>query len=91
MTQKTMRAVRYHEHGPAEVLRLEQVLIPEPKKGEVLVRIRAAGVNPVDWKQRSGSNSNLPATPGIDLSGVVEETGPGVTGFEPGQEVWGTG
>ena len=91
MTQKTMRAVRYHEHGSAEVLKLEQVPVPGPKEDEVLVRVRAAGVNPVDWKQRSGSNPNLPATPGIDLSGVVEETGPGVTGFELGQEVWGTG
>ena len=91
MAQDTMRAIRYHEHGAAEVLRLEQIPVPEPKEDEVLVRIQAAGVNPVDWKQRSGMNPNLPATPGIDLSGVVEKIGLGVTGFEPGQEVWGTG
>ena len=91
MAQDTMRAIRYHEHGAAEVLRLEQIPVPEPKEDEVLVRIQAAGVNPVDWKQRSGMNPNLPATPGIGLSGVVEKIGLGVTGFEPGQEVWGTG
>jgi NADPH:quinone reductase-like Zn-dependent oxidoreductase len=91
MPDKTMRAIRYHEHGSAEVLRLEQVPIPDPKEGEVLVRVRVAGVNPVDWKMRRGSNPNLPATPGIDLSGSVERAGAGVTGFAPGQEVWGTG
>jgi NADPH:quinone reductase-like Zn-dependent oxidoreductase len=91
MAQETMRAIRYHEHGSADVLRLEEIAVPEPGEGEVLVRVRAAGVNPVDWKQRSGMNPNLPATPGIDLSGVVEKIGTGVTGFEPGQEVWGTG
>jgi len=91
MAQETMRAIRYHEHGSADVLRLEEIAVPEPGEGEVLVRVRAAGVNPVDWKQRSGMNPNLPATPGIDLSGVVEKIGSGVTGFETGQEVWGTG
>jgi NADPH:quinone reductase-like Zn-dependent oxidoreductase len=91
MAQKMMLAIRYHEHGTADVLKVEQIAIPEPKEDEVLVRVGAAGVNPVDWKQRSGSNPNLPATPGIDLSGVVERAGPGVSGFKPGQEVWGTG
>ena len=91
MAQKTMRAVRYHEHGTADVLKLEQIPVPGPKEGEVLVRVQAAGVNPVDWKQRRGSNPNLPATPGIDVSGVVEKIGPGVRDFQPGQEVWGTG
>jgi NADPH:quinone reductase-like Zn-dependent oxidoreductase len=86
-----MRAIRYHEHGSADVLKLEEIPLPEPAEGEVLVRVRAAGVNPVDWKQRSGMNPNLPATPGIDLSGLVEKIGPGVTGIELGQEVWGTG
>ncbi len=89
--QDTMRAIRYHEHGTADVLRLEQVPIPKPNDGEVLVRVRAAGVNPVDWKQRSGMNPDLPAIPGIDLSGVVEEVGDGVVGFTVGQEVCGTG
>ncbi|MEE8046362.1 MAG: NADP-dependent oxidoreductase, partial [Dehalococcoidia bacterium] len=91
MTQKMMLAVRYHEHGSADVLKVEQISIPEPNEDEVLVRVRAAGVNPVDWKQRSGSNPNLPATPGIDLSGTVEKIGSGVSGFELGQEVRGTG
>lgn len=88
---RTMRAIRYHEHGAAEVLKLEQIPVPEPQAGEVLVRVRAAGVNPVDWKQRKGSNPNLPATPGIDLSGVVDKVGADVTAFRAGQEVWGAG
>jgi NADPH:quinone reductase-like Zn-dependent oxidoreductase len=91
MAQKMMRAIRYHEHGAADVLKLEQIPVPEPKEGEVLVRVHAAGVNPVDWKMRKGSNPNLPVTPGIDLSGIVEKIAPGVTGFKTGQEVWGTG
>ena len=91
MADTTMRAVRYHEHGSVDVLRIEQVPVPEPGAGEVLVKVRAAGVNPVDWKQRRGANPNLPATPGIDLSGLVEKTGPDVYGIEPGFEVWGTG
>ncbi|MBT3943814.1 MAG: alcohol dehydrogenase catalytic domain-containing protein, partial [Chloroflexi bacterium] len=86
-----MRAIRYHDNGSADVLKLEEIAVPEPGADEVLVRVRAAGVNPVDWKQRSGMNPNLPATPGIDVSGLVEKVGAGVHGFEAGQEVWGTG
>lgn len=86
-----MQAIRYHEHGSADVLKLENVGVPSPKSGELLVRVRAAGVNPVDWKQRSGMNPNLPAIPGIDLSGLVEEIGRDVVGFTVGQEVWGVG
>jgi len=88
---QTMRAIRYHQHGSADVLKLEDLPIPEPGAGEVLVRLRAAGVNPVDWKQRRGSNPNLPATPGIDLSGIVHKVGTGVSAPRQGEEVWGTG
>src|SRR5579859_6548153 len=92
----TMRAVRLYAHGPAEDLAVETVPRPEPQPGEVLVRVQAAGVNPVDWKIRSGSMQAympvpLPWTPGIDLAGVVEAVGAGVTAFQPGQAVYGRG
>jgi NADPH:quinone reductase-like Zn-dependent oxidoreductase len=86
-----MRAVRYHHYGGPDVLKLETVPVPEPKEGEVLIRVHAAGVNPVDWKQRRGTTAPLPNTPGIDLSGTVEALGPGVTGFKVGDAVFGVG
>ncbi len=92
MPQPTMRAVRYERHGGPDVLRIETLPRPRPGENEVLVRVHAAGVNPIDWKIRQGYMSvPLPATPGIDLAGTVEETGPGVRDFEPGQEVFGAG
>jgi NADPH:quinone reductase-like Zn-dependent oxidoreductase len=89
-------AVRYHQYGPPEVLALEQVPKPEPGAGEVLVRVHAAGVNPIDWKFRAGYLEQympleLPSTPGLDLSGTVETLGPGVTEFAPGDAVFGRG
>jgi NADPH:quinone reductase-like Zn-dependent oxidoreductase len=93
---KTMRAVRYHEYGSADQLVVDEVPRPEPKDGEVLVRVYAAGVNPVDWKFRSGAYQQyvpltLPYTPGIDLAGVVAMVGPGVTELKEGDEVYGRG
>ncbi len=92
----TMKAVRIHEYGGPEVVRLEEAPRPEPGAGEVLVRVRAAGVNPVDWKTRSGSGmvrkfegDPLPFVLGWDVSGVVEEVGDGVSRFSPGDEVCG--
>ncbi len=73
-----MRAVRVHEFGHPEVLRLEDLPEPEPVEGEVLVRIQAAGVNPVDAYVRAGAYVDLPAlpyTPGADGAGVRAETG----------------
>ncbi len=72
----------------------KQISVPEPQKGEVLVRVHAAGVNPMDWKIRTGMLKDfMPATfpyvPGADLAGVVEKVGPGVTAFQPGQAVFG--
>nr|BFF02161.1 NADP-dependent oxidoreductase [Streptoalloteichus tenebrarius] len=88
-----MRLVRQREFGGPEVLRVEEVDRPSPATGEVLVRVRAAGVNPVDWKTRAGHGVpgmlTLPMTVGWDVSGVVEEVGPGVTRFRPGDEVFG--
>jgi NADPH:quinone reductase-like Zn-dependent oxidoreductase len=65
-----------------------------PQEGEVLIRVHAAGVNPVDWKIRAGwlkdfRSVQFPYIPGLDLAGVVEEIGPGVTAFQKGQAVFG--
>ncbi|GAB7039859.1 MULTISPECIES: NADP-dependent oxidoreductase [Catenuloplanes] len=90
-----MKAIRLHEHGGPEVLRYEDAPMPEPKPGEVLVRVHAAGINPPDWYVRDGmttmpgeteSTFALPMTPGTDVSGVVER---GAGGFSPGDEVFG--
>ena len=86
-----MRAVRMHSFGDPDVLVLEDVERPEPAAGEVLVSVKAAGVNPVDSKTRSGQALplELPAILGWDLSGVVEALGPGAHGVERGDEVFG--
>jgi NADPH:quinone reductase-like Zn-dependent oxidoreductase len=94
MSTKTIHAIRIHDYGDANQLKLEQIPQPEPQEGEVLVRVYAAGVNPVDWKLRAGWMKNfLPSTfpyvPGADLAGVVEKVGSGVTSFQAGQEVFG--
>ncbi len=90
---KTMKAVRIHSYGGPQVLVHEEVLRPQPEQGEVLVRVKAAAVNPVDWKIREGYLKemlphSLPLTMGWDVSGVVEETDPGVTRFKIGDEVF---
>ena len=89
----TMKAVRLHGYGGPEMLRYEDCPRPEPAAGEVLVRVHAAGVNPVDWKVRAGYakgflNYTLPIVIGWDFSGVVESVGAGVTPWKPGDEVY---
>lgn len=73
-------------------LRLASIKRPEPEAGQVLVRIKASGVNPLDGKIRAGQAAHarqaLPATVGIDLAGIVEGVGEGVTGWQPGDEVY---
>jgi NADPH:quinone reductase-like Zn-dependent oxidoreductase len=91
---ETMKAVRVHEYGGPEVLKYENAPRPRPVAGEVLVRIHAAGVNPVDWKVRAGHLRDviaypMPMIPGWDVSGVVEATGPNVTRLKKGDEVYG--
>jgi len=86
-----MKAIRVHKFGGPEVLQLEE--IPEPKAGpgQVLVEIKAAGVNPVDTYVRSGSYPllpSLPYVPGGDAAGVVRGVGDGVTRFKLGDRVW---
>src|SRR5256885_10096345 len=83
-----MRAVVIHETGGPEVLAYEETEAPEPGEGEVLIRVVAASMNPVDWKQRRGlPDDQLPAILGRDASGTVEASRAG--GFAEGDEVFG--
>jgi NADPH:quinone reductase-like Zn-dependent oxidoreductase len=96
MPGNMMRAARFHAYGPPENLVIEEVPRPELQAGEVLVRVHAAGVNPVDWKIRRGYLKDfmpvpLPFTPGLDLAGTVAAVGPDVTTVQPGQAVFGRG
>ncbi len=95
-TAPEMRAARFHEYGPPSVLVIDLVPRPVPQEGEVLIRVRAAGVNPIDWKMRAGylrtyMPIELPRIPGLDVAGTVEEVGPGVTAFSAGDAVFGRG
>jgi NADPH2:quinone reductase len=85
-----MRAIRVHQFGGPEVLKLEEIPKPRPGPRQVLVRVHAIGVNPVETYQRSGSNASirLPWTPGMDAAGVIESTGPDVTNAKPGDRVY---
>ena len=87
-----MMAVRIHEYGSSEVLRYEEARIPAIHPDEVLIKVHAAGVNPVDWKIREGymkdNNRKLPFIPGWDVAGTVEETGSLVSMFKKGDAVF---
>ncbi|KAB0669902.1 NADP-dependent oxidoreductase [Oryzomonas sagensis] len=88
-----MKAVRIHAYGGPEALVYEDAPLPQPGKDEILVRVHAAAVNPVDWKIREGYlkgmlNSRLPLIMGWDLSGTVEAVGPEVVRFKVGDEVF---
>ncbi|MEV5760692.1 NADP-dependent oxidoreductase [Streptomyces tendae] len=87
----TMRAVSQDVLGGPEVLKEVRPERPEPRPNEVLVRVRAAGVNPTDWKHRAngGFLGEPPFVLGWDVSGVVESVGIGVAAFRPGDEVFG--
>ena len=89
-----MQAIIVHEYGEPEVMKLEDVPTPEPASGQVLVKIEAAGVNPVDTYLRSGNHAHAPAlpyTPGKDAAGVVGKVGGGVKKFTPGDRVYTAG
>ncbi len=89
-----MKAIRVHEFGGPEVMRLEEVSDLKPGRGEVLVRIQAAGVNPVDTYIRTGMYARkpqLPYTPGADGAGTVAAAGEGVTHCKPGDRVYTAG
>lgn len=91
MTSTTMRAAVLETYGGP--FRVTQIARPDPGPGQVLVRIAASGVNPLDTKIRAGAAAHaqhpLPAILGIDLAGTVEAVGPGVDGFHRGNEVYG--
>ena len=90
----TMRAVRAHARGGAEQLRLEDAPKPEPRAGEALIRVHAAGITPTElewsetWVDRQG-HDRTPTIPSHEVSGVVEELGHGVTHVVAGEEVFG--
>lgn len=86
-----MRAVSQDAYGGPEVLREVRLPRPVPGPSRILVRVRAAGVNPTDWKHRANAGflDRLPLVLGWDVAGVVEAVGYGVTLFEPGDEVFG--
>jgi NADPH:quinone reductase-like Zn-dependent oxidoreductase len=89
-----VKAVRYDEFGGIDVLRVDEVERPVPAAGQVLVRVKAAGINPSEAAIRTGAVAQLfpstfPSGQGSDLAGVVEEVGAGVSGFSPGDEVIG--
>jgi len=85
-----MKAIRVHQFGGPEVLKLEEVPTPKPDSGQVLLRVRAVGVNPYDTYMRAGTYAikpPLPYTPGSDAAGTVEAIGSGVTKVKPGDRV----
>jgi NADPH:quinone reductase-like Zn-dependent oxidoreductase len=88
-----MSAIRVHQYGKSDVLQFEEVSIPSIRPDEVLVKVHAAGVNPVDWKIREGrykpEERHLPFTPGLDVAGTVEETGSLISAFKKGDAVFG--
>ncbi len=88
-----MRAITFAEYGGPDVLRLSEVPLPEPGPGQVRVAVRAAGVNPIDWKIRGGAmrqnfEVSFPHTPGLEVAGVVDATGED-SGLSVGDEVFG--
>src|SRR5690348_8657545 len=88
----TMKAIRIHEFGGLDVLKYEDAPRPTPGEDEMLVRVHAAAVNPVDAGIRRGGIGRgrraLPLIPGFDVSGVVEQVGTGVTKFKAGDAIF---
>ncbi|MGZ4223929.1 MAG: NADP-dependent oxidoreductase [Solirubrobacteraceae bacterium] len=85
-----MKAVQFSRFGGPEVLELVELPDPHPAAGQVRVAVRAAGINPIDWKVRSGAmGGDLPQTTGREVAGVVDDVGEGVTDAKPGDEVFG--
>src|SRR4028119_1775844 len=88
-----MKAVAFDRYGSVEELQYRELEKPIAKSNELLVRVRASSVNPVDWKIRQGqvqllTGYNFPRIVGSDISGVVVEVGREVTNFQPGDEVY---
>src|SRR5262245_35409563 len=88
-----MRAMIYARLGDPSVLELADRPVPEPGEGELRIRVAVSGVNPTDWKSRSGTFGGAlaePTVPNHDGAGVVDRPGAGVVGFSPGDRVWVT-
>jgi NADPH:quinone reductase-like Zn-dependent oxidoreductase len=90
----SMKAVRIHEYGGRDVLAFEDAPVPEPGDGEVLVRVAASSVNPVDWATRNGYmvdfyTYTFPLILGLDVAGVIESVGSNANGYRPGDVVYG--
>ena len=86
-----MRAVRFDKYGGIDVLRVADVPVPEPAQGQVLVKVKAASINPGEAKIREGwfewiFPATFPSGEGTDLAGIVTKIGPGVEGFAAGDE-----
>ncbi len=91
-----MRAIRFNAYGDSEVLYLGEVEVPHAGPGQVRIRVRAAGVNPTDWKRRKGLLSAVepvafPTGIGVEAAGIVDEVGAGVQGYGVGEAVFGYG
>jgi len=94
-----MKAIVHRRYGPSEGLRLEEIEQPEVGDDDVLVRVRAVGINPVDWHTMRGTpriarlafglTRPKQLVTGVDLAGVVEEVGANVTALRPGDEIFG--
>jgi NADPH:quinone reductase-like Zn-dependent oxidoreductase len=94
-----MKAIVYHAYGSPDVLKCEEVQTPVPKDDEVLIKVRAAAVNPLDWRIMKGEPALLRlffglrkprrGRPGVDVAGEVEAVGRKVTQFKPGDAVFG--
>ena len=87
---ENLKAIRIHEFGGPDILKYEDIPEPQPGSGEIRIRVIAAGVNPMDWKIRSGyiSELPLPMIVGLDVAGVVDAVGQGETSFQPEDEVF---
>ena len=88
-----MKAIRVHQFGDSNVMKLEDIPDPTPADAQVLIRAHAVGVNPVDTYIRAGiyGQRDFPFTPGMDAAGVVESVGKGVRSFKPGDRVYTSG
>src|SRR5437660_11938011 len=94
-----MKAIVYHEYGSADVLKYEEIEKPVPKDNEVLIKVRAASVNPLDWRLMKGKPRVLRMVPrllkmpigrpGVDVAGEVEVVGKKVTQLKPGDKIFG--
>jgi NADPH:quinone reductase-like Zn-dependent oxidoreductase len=89
-----MKSVQFAEYGAPDVLHVVDVDEPHAGPGQIRVAVRAAGINPIDWKIRSGAmrqmmQVELPSIPGVEVAGVVDEVGDGLSGVSVGDAVFG--